>query len=106
MNRVGVKDVEYYNICMDTVGCDREAACLISEEVAIDLVDGHEDKVSAGIVGFLRDILRRVIKDVGNLKWHGYWSGLSGLDSLALLIHVSHFGFCGDRDVTACPLRC
>ncbi len=79
---------------------------MIGEEVATDFVDGHEDEVSAGIVGFLRDILHRVIKDVGNLKWHGCWSGLSELDSLALLIHVSYFRFCGDRDVTVCPLRC
>jgi hypothetical protein len=61
-------------------------ACLIGKEVAIDFIDGHEDKVSAGIVGFLRDILHRVIEAVGNLKWHGCWSGLSGLDSLALLV--------------------
>jgi hypothetical protein len=39
------------------VGCDREAACLIGEEDAIDFIDGHEDKVSAVIVGFLMDIL-------------------------------------------------
>ncbi len=71
-------------------------ACLIGEEVAIDFIDGHEDKVSAGTVGFLRDILHRAIKAVGNLKRHGCWSELSGLDSLALLVHVSHFGFCGD----------
>jgi hypothetical protein len=79
---------------------------LICEEVAIDFVDGYENKVSAGVVGFLRDILHRVVGDVGNLKWHGCWSGLSALDSLVLLIHVSHLGFCGDRDVTACPMRC
>jgi hypothetical protein len=80
----------------------------MGEEVAIDFVDGHEDEVPVGIVGFLRDILHGVIKAVRNLKWHGCWSGLSGLDSLALLIHVSHFGFCGDRDVMVCtcPLRC
>jgi hypothetical protein len=39
---------------------DREAACLIGEEVAIDFVDGHENKVSADVVGFLRDILHGV----------------------------------------------
>jgi hypothetical protein len=86
--------------------CDREPACLISEEVAIDFVDSHEDKVSVGIVGFLRYILHGVIKDVRNLKWHNCWRGLSGLNSLALLIHVSHFIFCGDRYVMACLLRC
>ncbi len=79
---------------------------MIGEGVVIDFVDGQEDKVSAGVAGFLRDILHKVLEDVRNLKWHGCWSGLSGLDSLALLIHVSHFGFCGDRDVMACPLRC
>ncbi len=42
---------------------------MVGEEVAIDFVDGHEDKVSAGM-GFLTDILHRVVKDVGNLKWH------------------------------------
>jgi hypothetical protein len=81
-------------------------ACLIGEEVAIDFVDGHEDEVHAGIVGFLRDICHGVIKAVRNLKRHGCWSELSGSDSFALLIHVSYFGFCGDRDVTARPLRC
>jgi hypothetical protein len=105
-NRVGVEDVEDNNIPVVTLRCDREMACLIGEEVAIVFVDGHEDKVHAGVVRFLRDILHGVIKAVRNLKWHGCWSGLSGSDSLALLIHVSHFGFCGDRDVTACPLRC
>jgi hypothetical protein len=88
------------------VGCNRETNCLISEEVAIDFVDGHEDEVCVGVVGFLMDILHGVIKAVSNLKWHGCLGGLSGSDSLALLIHVSHFGFCGDRDVRACPLRC
>jgi hypothetical protein len=91
---------------MAAIGCDRKGACQISEEVAIDFVDGHKNKVSAVVVGFLRDILHGVIKDVRNLKWLGCWSGLSGLDSLALMIHVSHFGFCGDRDVMVCPLQC
>jgi hypothetical protein len=59
------------------VGCDREAACLMSEEVAIDFIDGHENKVSVGVVGFLRNILHGVIEDVRNPKWHGCWSGLS-----------------------------
>jgi hypothetical protein len=53
-------------------------ACLIGEEVVINFVDGHEDKVLASVVGFLRDILHGVIKVVSNLKWHGCWSGLSG----------------------------
>jgi hypothetical protein len=105
-NCIGIKDVEDNNIHMAAVGCDRETACMIGEEVAIDSIDGHEDEVRAGVLGFLRDILHGFIEAVMNLKWHGCWSGLSGLDSLALLIHVSHFGFCGNRDVTACLLRC
>ncbi len=91
---------------MAAVGCDRETTCLIGEEVAVDFVDGHEDKVHVGVVGFLRDILHGVIKAGRKLKWHSCWSGLSGLDSLALLIHVSHSRFCGDSNVTVCPLRC
>ncbi len=69
---------------------------MIGEEVAIDFIGGHENKVSTGVEGFLRDIFHRVVEVVGNLKWHGCWSGLSGLDSLVLLVHVSLFGFCGD----------
>jgi hypothetical protein len=59
---------------------------LIGEGVAIDFVDGHKDEVSAGVVGFMRDILHRVVKDVENLKWHSCWllewvewSGLLGV---------------------------
>jgi hypothetical protein len=66
------------------IGCDREAARLISEEVAIDFVDGHGSKVSAVVWGFLRDILHVVIKDVRNPKWLGCWSGLSGLGLLGI----------------------
>jgi hypothetical protein len=69
---------------------------VIGEEVAIDFIDDHKVAVSVGVVGFLRDILHRVLEAVRNLKWHGCWSGLSGLDSFALLVHVSHFGFCED----------
>jgi hypothetical protein len=103
---VGIEDVEDNNICVAAIGCDREAACLIGEEAAIDFADGYENEVSAVVVGFLRDIRHGVMDDVRNPKWLHCWSKLSGLDSLALLIHVSHFGFCGDRDVVACPLRC
>ncbi len=39
---------------------------MIGEEVAIDFVDGHKDKVSAGVVGFLRGILHRVVKMLGS----------------------------------------
>ncbi len=42
---------------MAAVGCDWEVPSLIGEEVAINFVDGYEDNVSVGIVGFLRDIL-------------------------------------------------
>ncbi len=41
---------------MTMVGYDGEAAGLIGEEVTIDLVDGHENKKCASVVGFLRDI--------------------------------------------------
>jgi hypothetical protein len=68
LNCVGVKVVEDNNICMAAVGCDWEAACLIFEEVAIGFVDGHENELCAGVVGFLRDILHGVIKDVRNPK--------------------------------------
>jgi hypothetical protein len=105
-NRIGIEDVEDNNICVAMVGCDWEAAWLICEEIAIDFVDGHENEVCVGVVGFLRDFLHGFIKDVRNPKWLNCWSGLSVLDSLAILIHVSHFGFCGDRDVMACPLQC
>jgi hypothetical protein len=30
---------------MATVGCDGEVASLIGKEVAIDLIDGHENKM-------------------------------------------------------------
>jgi hypothetical protein len=43
-NCIGV-DVEDNNMCMAIVGCDGEAANLISEEVAIDFVYGHENKM-------------------------------------------------------------
>ncbi len=69
-------------------------------------VDGHENKVCVVVVGFLRYILHGVIKVVRHSKWLVCWIGLSGLDPLAILIHVTHLGFCGDRDVKACPLQC
>ncbi len=50
LNCVGVKDVEDNNICMAAVGCDREVACLIGEEFAVYLIDGHENKVSAYVL--------------------------------------------------------
>jgi hypothetical protein len=53
------------------VGCDGEAAHLIGEKVAIDFIDGNDNKVFAGVVGFLRDILHGVIKDVWHPKWLG-----------------------------------
>ncbi len=101
-NCVCIKDVKDNNICVAMVVCDREAACLIGEEVAIDFIDCHENKVYAGVVGFLRDILDEVIEDVRHPKWLGCWIGLGGSDSLGILVNVSHFGFCGDRDVTMC----
>ncbi len=44
-NRVGVVDVEDNDICVAADGCDGEVAGLVGEEVAIDLVDGHENKM-------------------------------------------------------------
>jgi hypothetical protein len=43
-NCVVVKYVEDNNICMAAVGHDGKAACLIGEEVAIYVIDGHENK--------------------------------------------------------------
>jgi hypothetical protein len=86
---------------MAAVGHDGEAAGLISEDVAIDLIDGHDNKMCACVVGFLRDILHGVINNVWNPNWLSCWigkTGFGGSDSLAILIHVSHFGFCGDRE--------
>jgi hypothetical protein len=65
-NCVGVVDIENDNICVAAVGHDGEAAGLISEEVAIDLVDGYENKVCAQVVGFLWDIFHGVREEV----WH------------------------------------
>ncbi len=78
---------------MAAIGCDGKVAYLIGEEVAVDFVDGHENKVCAGVVGFFRDILHGVIEDVRHPKSLGCWIWLSGLDTLAILIHVSHFRF-------------
>ncbi len=106
-NGIGIKHVEQNNICVAAVGCDGEAACLIGEKVVIDFIDGHENKMCVAVVGFLRDILHGVIKDVRHLKWLGCWigkTGLGGSDPLAISIHVSHFRLCGDRDVMVCPL--
>ena len=56
---------------MAAVGCDGEAAGLIGEEYIIDFVDGHENKMCASVVWFLRDILHGVIGDVWHLNWLG-----------------------------------
>ncbi len=102
MNCIGVVDVEDNNLYMAAVGCDGEAAGLIGEEVAIDLVDGHEDKMCARVVGFFHG----VIKMVWHLSWHGWIgrTGLGGLDTLVILVHVPHLQFCVDRDLAACLL--
>ncbi len=92
---------------MATVGCDGEVASLISKEDAIDFIHGHENQMCVGVVGFLRDILHGVIKNVRYPKWLGCCiglTGLGGLDPLAILIHVSHIRFCENSDVMACPL--
>ncbi len=104
-NRIGVEYVEDNNICVATVGCDGEVASMISEEVSIDFIDGHENKMCVCDVGFLRDILHGVINDVRHPNWLGYWIGktrMSGSDTLATLFHMSHLRFCGDRDVAVC----
>ncbi len=92
---------------MAVLGRDGVAAGLISEEVAIDFIDGHENKMCACVVGFLRDILHGIINDVRHPNWFGCWIGKTGWGGsyiLAILIHVSHFKFCEDRDVVACWL--
>jgi hypothetical protein len=102
-----IEDLEDNNICLAAVGCDGKAVDLIGEEVAIDLLDGHENKMCVRVVGFLRDIFHGVIDNVWHTNWLGCWVGktrLGGSDTLAILIHVSHLWFCGDRDVAACLL--
>ena len=92
---------------MAAVGRDRAPASLIGEEVAIDFIAGHENRMCACVVGLLRDIIHGVIDNVCHPNWLGCWigkTGLGGLDILAILIHVSHFRFCGDRDVVVCLL--
>jgi hypothetical protein len=45
-----------------------------------------------------------VINNIRHPNWLGSWNGNTGLggsDVLVILIHVSHFRFFGDRDVTA-----
>ncbi len=64
---------------MAAVGCDGEAASLIGEEVAINFIDGHENKMCARVVGFLRDILHWVINNVRYLNWLSCWIGKTGL---------------------------
>jgi hypothetical protein len=92
---------------MAAVGRDGEVAGLIGEEVAIDFIAGHENRMCACVVGLLRDIIHGVIDNVCHPNWIGCWIGktrLGGSGTLVISIHVSHFRFCGDRDVAACPL--
>jgi hypothetical protein len=63
-NCIGIEYVEDNNICMAAVGRDGEAACLIGEKVAIGFIDDHENKMRAGVVWLLRDILHGIINDV------------------------------------------
>jgi hypothetical protein len=65
-NCIVVLDVEDNNVFIAMVGCDGELASLIGEEVAIDLVDGHENKMCVQVVELLRDIFHKVIKEVGH----------------------------------------
>ncbi len=79
---------------MVAVGCYGEAANLIGKEVAIDFVDGHENKMCAIVVGFWRDIFHGVIEEVGHRYWVGSWigrTGLDGSDPLPILVHVTLF---------------
>ncbi len=65
-NCVGVEDVEDSNICIAAVGHGGEAVGLIGEEVAIDLVDGHENKMwSLTISGTQTGSVLRL----GTLSW-------------------------------------
>ncbi len=91
------------------VECNGEAASLISKEVAIDFLGGHENKMCAQVAEFLMDIFHGVIEEVG----HGYWNGglirgtgLGGSDPLPMLVHVTIFLICGDGDVVVCLLQC
>ncbi len=88
---------------MIAVRCDGEVAGLIGEEVAIDCVDGHEDKICVQVVGFLRDIFHGVIKEVWYMCWRSWIgkTGLGRLDTLAILVHVPYLQFSGERDVVA-----
>jgi hypothetical protein len=70
-NCIGVEYVEDNYICVVPVGPDGEGACLIGEEVAIDFIDGHENKMCEGVAGFLRDFLHGVINDVRHPNWLG-----------------------------------
>jgi hypothetical protein len=65
INVIGVLDVNDNNVCMVVVGCDRKAASLVCEEIAIDFVDGHENEMCARVAGFLSDIFHGVIEEVG-----------------------------------------
>ncbi len=92
-NCIGVKDVEDNNTWVATVGRDGELASLIGREVAIDIVDGHENEMCAQVVGFLRDIAHGVINNVWHTNWLGCWiwkTGMGEFNTLAILIHVPH----------------
>jgi hypothetical protein len=57
------------------VGHDGEAASLIGEEVAIVLVDGHENEMCVWVMGFLRDIFHGIINDVWHMNRLSCWIG-------------------------------
>jgi hypothetical protein len=46
---------------MTSVGCDGEAACLIREDLASDVVDEYVDQIGHCIVGFLGNKVDGVI---------------------------------------------
>jgi hypothetical protein len=66
-NEIGVVDIEDDKISVATVGCDGEAACLVSEEKPNDFVGMHDNKICHCVARFLNDEVRVVVSD----KWSG-----------------------------------
>ncbi len=86
---------------MTSVGCDGEAACLIREYLASDVVDERVGQIGHYIVGFLGNKVDGVVwgrKSNWQLGWLGGPLSLSGL------VHVAFYGCIIDDDVTACSL--
>ena len=64
---VWIDGVENHNVIVASVGGDREASCLIGEQLTLDLDHGHEYHVGFVIVGCLC-VLDHVIVDWGCLS--------------------------------------